>query len=131
MRAGDERAGPGRDRRRGGQCPACYEEGGDGVAHIGLRIGQGPRALALQANGKILVSGVGGGEIPNTSYLGIARLRRDGRPDRTFSRDGISIVDYRGRDDAPTRGCGAGVICRGFYGVTVSATATLLYVFWD
>jgi len=74
----------------------------DGVAHIGLRIGQGPTALALQANGKILVAGVGGGEIPNTSYLEVARLRRDGRPDRTFSRDGLSIVDYRGRDDAPT-----------------------------
>ena len=49
----------------------------DGIAHIGLRVGQSPTALALQANGKILVAGVGDGEEPNTSYFEVARLRRD------------------------------------------------------
>lgn len=74
----------------------------DGFARIGLRAGQSPTALALEPNGRILIAGVGGGEEPNTAYFEVARLRRDGRPDRAFSHDGISIVDFRGRNDAAT-----------------------------
>jgi uncharacterized delta-60 repeat protein len=72
----------------------------DGLTQVGLRYGQFPSALALQRDGKIVVGGAGDrSDLPNTYYLEIARLRRDGRLDHTFSRDGIATVDFRGRDD--------------------------------
>jgi len=74
----------------------------DGFALIGLRAGQFPKALALQRDGKILVAGNGGTPHDESRYFEIARLRRDGRADRTFSRDGISIVDFRGRGEGAT-----------------------------
>lgn len=73
--------------------------GRKGFAQIGLRAGQATSSFAVQRDGKILIAGTGGGELPNTAYFEIARLRRNGKPDRSFSRDGISIVDWRGRDD--------------------------------
>jgi uncharacterized delta-60 repeat protein len=76
----------------------------DGFAHIGTRRGQAPNGLALQRDGKILIAGTVQLQLPNWGYMEIARLRRDGRPDRTFSHDGLATVDFPGRDD------GAGAI---------------------
>jgi uncharacterized delta-60 repeat protein len=73
----------------------------DGFAHVGLRRGQFPHAMTVQHNGKIVIAGYSSGsDLPNTAYFEIARVRRDGRPDRSFSGDGYAFVDWRGRDES-------------------------------
>src|SRR5439155_10597142 len=72
----------------------------DGVAPIGLRYGQFPTAFALERDGRIVIAGMGARDsMPNIDYFEVARLRPNGRADRSFSGDGISIVDWHGRDD--------------------------------
>ncbi|HET7856269.1 MAG TPA: hypothetical protein VFL41_07410 [Gaiellaceae bacterium] len=72
---------------------------GDGTAEIGLRAGQYPRAALLQRDAKILVAGSGGQYSSTTSDFVLARLNRNGTPDRSFSGDGLRTVDIRGRVD--------------------------------
>lgn len=60
--------------------------GGDGRRSLPC---SGPAALAVQANGKILVAG-------SCSDIAVARLRRNGRLDRTFGRGGIVRTDVGG-----------------------------------
>jgi uncharacterized delta-60 repeat protein len=74
----------------------------DGFARIGLRASQFPKALTLQRDGKIVVVGNGGTPRDESRYFEVARLRRDGRPGRTFSHDGIQIVAFRRREAGPT-----------------------------
>ena len=73
--------------------------GRDGFVQVGLRTGQFPSAVTLQRDGRILVAGFGGTNSSTTSDFVVARLRRNGKLDRAFSRDGIKTVDFRGRSD--------------------------------
>jgi uncharacterized delta-60 repeat protein len=71
---------------------------GDGLATIAFGNSyEGAEALVLQPKGKILIAG-GGGRYYD---FAVARFRRDGRLDRTFSRDGRMMVSFgRERWDA-------------------------------
>jgi uncharacterized delta-60 repeat protein len=77
----------------------------DGVAQLGQPGGQYGTAMTLQRDGKIVVVGTGSADpdpVPNTSFFEIARFRADGRPDRSFSRNGIATVNFHGRDESAT-----------------------------
>jgi uncharacterized delta-60 repeat protein len=63
--------------------------GADGAVTFGVGAGAAVRALALQPDGKLLVAGNAGGGL-------LARLLPDGRPDVTFSRDGIARLGVPG-----------------------------------
>jgi uncharacterized delta-60 repeat protein len=53
-------------------------------------------AVALQADGRIVVGGVVGRRRTEADFA-VVRLRRNGTLDRTFSRDGIATVNLAGR----------------------------------
>jgi uncharacterized delta-60 repeat protein len=73
--------------RVGGRLDASF--GRDGVAGRGLA-DSFPLAIALQANGKILI----GGNLYDVSACLLIRLRSDGRPDRSFAGDGAKAISF-------------------------------------
>jgi uncharacterized delta-60 repeat protein len=72
----------------------------DGFAIAGTDRAIGAFGLTLQRDGRALVVGVSERVGVTSSDFVIARFRRDGRLDRSFSRDGFQRVDFRRRDDA-------------------------------
>jgi uncharacterized delta-60 repeat protein len=72
----------------------------DGFAIAGTDREIGGFGLALQRDGKALVVGVSEHVGVTSSDFVIARFRRDGRLDRSFSQDGFQRLDFRRRDDA-------------------------------
>jgi uncharacterized delta-60 repeat protein len=73
---------------------------GDGFAIAGTDREIGANAIALQRDDKALVVGVSERVGRTSSDFVIARFRRNGRLDRSFSRDGLRRVDFRRREDA-------------------------------
>lgn len=70
--------------------------GANGEVRIRLRSDARPaacRALAVQADGRILVAGGNRGDAV------LLRFLADGRPDRSFSRDGVQTLDAGGLDE--------------------------------
>jgi uncharacterized delta-60 repeat protein len=69
----------------------------DGIAIVS-GFGQWPQALAVQANGSIVVAGSEYGANLTDNFV-VARLRQNGAPDRAFGRGGLRKVDFAHRDD--------------------------------
>ncbi len=70
------------------------EWSGDGETDVGFGADEGARAVAIQADGRIVVAGHRG------SGLAVTRLDTDGTVDTTFGDDGRRVVDAaRGADD--------------------------------
>jgi uncharacterized delta-60 repeat protein len=72
---------------------------GDGRVSFDLGYGDDvARAVAVLPGGKILVAGLGTrGRGGTEDDFALVRLRRDGTPDLTFSRDGVSVINFGGR----------------------------------
>lgn len=70
----------------------------DGISVV-PRFGQWPNALAVQADGSIVVAGSETGTNLTTNFV-VARLHRNGAPDRSFGRGGLRKVDFGRRDDS-------------------------------
>ncbi|MCW9015841.1 MAG: hypothetical protein OQJ89_02625, partial [Kangiellaceae bacterium] len=70
----------------------------DGLLRIGSITGEGdyPRAITLQSDGKLLVTGY---TANNSDDLFVLRLNQDGSLDASFEGDGILVVDIGGDDD--------------------------------
>jgi uncharacterized delta-60 repeat protein len=71
---------------------------GDGKVKTDLGATESARSLAIQPNGKILVTGFTGSG--NTQNFAVARYNPDGTLDTRFSRDGIVTTDFGGTDEA-------------------------------
>jgi uncharacterized delta-60 repeat protein len=78
----------------------------DGLATIDFGFGDADAtAVALQRNGKILVAGHGARNVYRTEEdFAVARLRANGRLDRSFSSDGRVTVDFGHRLSDGVRG---------------------------
>ena len=80
--------------------------GGDGLVTIGLTGEDAAKAITLQTDGKILVTGyytVGGGSDPNR-YIAIVRLNTDGSPDTGFGLNGQIWYPIEGQDPTQAEG---------------------------
>jgi uncharacterized delta-60 repeat protein len=81
------------------------EFGNNGVATVELTEGidgggDMARAVAIQPDGKIVVSGDAGGDAEYTSSFGLARFDADGTPDATFHGDGKVVTNFTRWDDS-------------------------------
>jgi uncharacterized delta-60 repeat protein len=70
--------------------------GGSGFVTTNLGIADEAAAVAIQPDGKIVVAGR---TDQDTVNFGLVRYNPDGTLDRTFTFDGISTVDFNGRND--------------------------------
>jgi uncharacterized delta-60 repeat protein len=78
----------------------------DGLASVDFGFGDADAAaVALQPNGKVLVAGTGARNVYRTGEdFAVARFRRDGTLDRSFSGDGRATVDFGHRLSDGVRG---------------------------
>ena len=70
--------------------------GGDGTVSTAPLFAS---ALALQADGRVVVAGTVPGALPGTRDIAVARFLVDGSPDPSFGTGGRAVTDVRGRDD--------------------------------
>jgi uncharacterized delta-60 repeat protein len=70
--------------------------GGSGFVTTNIGIADEAAAVAIQPDGKIVVAGR---TDQDTVNFGLVRYNPDGTLDRTFTFDGISTVDFNGRND--------------------------------
>ncbi|MBI2339614.1 MAG: hypothetical protein HYU99_04500 [Deltaproteobacteria bacterium] len=74
--------------------------GNSGMARVGaLREQNICSSVVVQPDGRIVVAGFARRAAGDTDFL-IARLRPNGKPDRTFGSDGIQFVDFKNGIDA-------------------------------
>jgi uncharacterized delta-60 repeat protein len=80
-----------------GSLDTSFASGGRALLDFGGNDGVG--AIALQADGKILVAG-GGNAAPNVANFALARFDANGSPDGSFGQAGKVTVDFGGADNA-------------------------------
>ena len=80
-----------------GSLDSSFAAGGRALLDFGGNDGVG--AIALQADGKILVAG-GGNAAPNVANFALARFDANGSPDASFGQAGKVTVDFGGADIA-------------------------------
>jgi uncharacterized delta-60 repeat protein len=78
--------------------------------------------VAIQDDGKIVASGVAGGETFGSRF-GVVRYDTDGEPDPTFSEDGRQLVDFDGDKQPPDV---YGYSAFGLGGVAVESDGTIV-----
>jgi len=69
---------------------------GDGIISIPIGISVTSYGTALQADGKILVTGSGRVNFPNRTELTLLRLNSNGSPDTGFDGDGLAVASIPG-----------------------------------
>jgi uncharacterized delta-60 repeat protein len=72
---------------------------GDGKQRTDFGLGERARAVALQANGKIVVAGSTGDEPPSAGNFALARYNPNGTLDTSFSGDGKQTTDFGASSD--------------------------------
>jgi uncharacterized delta-60 repeat protein len=73
-----------------------FSFGRDGVAvtPAGFGVGSRANAVAIQANGRIVVAGGVDTVLPTNTFFMLTRYNTDGTPDRSFGGDGIVTTDF-------------------------------------
>lgn len=83
-----------------GSLDATFNKNGKQTINFGIYKSASPSSVAIQADGKIVISGTTGDNFDTHERFALARLNSDGSPDAMFGDNGKKVTDLEGHQIA-------------------------------